>query len=312
MFQTKQVFGRLTGALFAVVAVVTVSGCAVQPKSQAYKLDSALGTKETRDKDTLEEHQQESALGEHGFSIAGSGYSDFTYGSAGLSGMQFETLGMSLLLAGIDALGPPHANERTFIIGRLPVKESQTAIELHSDLFDIYDEAFTEAMNDAELEFELFEGGQETARVKRGDDVDLDQMYEFKTYLVNAPDLGCNYIEKEDAPRDSNCVAIVKAGGLERQIAPNGYTLEGQQVWAIDSSSYHYIKFAYGENAEAMVPAADLQKVISENLPEWAYMFMPDATNYIVVNAKGEAKGYPYYLNQGEEIHFVTPEKLKQ
>lgn len=262
-----------------------------------------------RDEETLEEHREQSVLGRHGIAIAGSAYNDYTYGASGLTDMRFETLGISLLIAGIDALGPPRPSERTFIVGRLPMDEAQTARELHAELFSVYEQAFTETMKEAGIDFEVFQGAKTTKRVARDEDRDLDELYEFKTFIIHAPKAGCKFIEEEEQPKDSNCAATVRAGGLEKQIAPYGHSLEGKEVWAIDSGNFHYIKFVYAENAEAMLPAADLQKMMSDKLPQWAYMFMPDATNYVVVNAKGEAKGYPYYLNKGKELQFVTPKK---
>lgn len=296
------------------LAMISISlviiGCATQPKSTAYKIDSTLGTMDIRDKETLEEQREESVLGRHGIAIAGSAYNDYTYGASGLTDMRFETLGVSLLIAGLDALGPPRSSERTFIVGRLPINDLQTARELHAELFSAYEQAFTETMREAGIDFEVFKGAKSTKRVARNEDLDLDELYEFNTFIIHSPKAGCRFIEEEGQPKDSNCAATVRAGGLERQIAPYGHSLAGQEVWAIDSGNFHYIKFAYAENAEAMLPAADLQKRMSEKLPDWAYMFMPDATNYVVVNAKGEAKGYPYYLNQGEELQFVTPKKI--
>lgn len=287
-------------------------GCATQPKSTAYKIDSTLGTMDIRDKETVEEHQEESVLGRHGIAIAGSAYNDYTYGASGLSDMRFETLGISLLIAGLDALGPPRASERTFIVGRLPMTQTQTARDIHAQLYSVYEEAFTETMKEAGVTFEVFQGSKDTERVARSEELDLDELYQFNIFIIHAPEAGCEFIEAEGEPKDSNCAALIRAGRLEKQIAPYGHTLAGQEVWAIDSGNYHYIKFTYAKGTEAMLPAADLQKRMSEKLPDWAYMFMPDATNYVVVNAKGEAKGYPYYLNQGEELQFVTPKKTTQ
>lgn len=286
----------LTVAMAALIAV----GCASQPKSQAYLLNESLGGHRIEDKVSNEEHQKSSPLLKHGILIAGANYQSTT--GLGLTNFRYEGLATSLITAMLD-IGIPKTYEKTWIVGRLPMTAGESAEDLHRRIFDDYLQAARTMLDESGLEYSVYEHDSKT---KRGPGVDADEMYEFEVFIINAPEYKCEYMVTDAGKKDSNCALLVRAGGLKTDYAPQGHELAGQESWRISSSLRHEIKFVL--NDEGFLPVMEMHQRVSELLPHWAYMFMPDSDAYPVLNASGEAKGYPYFLNQGKELHFVNPE----
>ncbi|WP_166255910.1 hypothetical protein [Marinobacter salicampi] len=294
---------RLTQALLMIAVAALFTGCAGQPKSQAYMLNETLGGHRVNDEASNEEHQKGSPVVKHGILIAGS-----TAGGSGglaLTGLSYEALTASLITAALDIV-TPKTYEKTWIVGRIPKSEAEDPYKLHSEIFDSYNQATQETLDQWGLEYETFTLKEP---IKRNPDLDLDEIFEAKLYLINAPEANCTFRTDDTGRQNSNCAVLVRAGGLERGIAPMGHPHAGKEVWVVDSGEYHNVRFIMDQ---AQLPTMELHQAISEKLPEWAYMFMPDSPNYLVVNTEGKAKGYPYFLRSGEEIHFVTPEEAQQ
>jgi len=285
--------------LVAIFLSALMVGCASQPKSQAYMLNESLGGHRIQDEVNNEDHQRSSPLLKHGILIAGANY-ESTAGLA-LSDFEYEGLATSLVVAMLD-IAVPKTYEKTWIVGRLPMKEGQTGRQLHGRIFDTYLEAAKTVLDESGLEYEVFDADEE---INRGPEIDLDDTYQFKVFIINAPEYNCEFMTTEAGKKDSNCALLVRAGGLETDYAPPGHELAGDESWRIDSGMAHRFKFVMMQ--EGFLPVMEMHKRFSEELPGWAYMFMPDAEAYPVLNANGEAKGYPYFLNEGEELHFVTP-----
>lgn len=285
--------------LVAIVASALMVGCASQPKSQAYMLNESLGGHRVQDELTNEDHQRSSPLLKHGILIAGANY-ESTAGLA-LSDFRYEGLASSLVVAMLD-IATPKTYENTWIVGWLPMREGQPGRELHGQIFDSYLKAAKTVLDESGLEYDVFEYD---GKVNRGSKIDLDDTYQFEVFIINAPEYNCEFMTTEDGQKDSNCALLVRAGGLETGYAPPEHDLHGEESWKLSSRMRHQIKFTLQD--EGFLPVMEMHKRISEELPSWAYMFMPDAEAYPVLNTKGEAKGYPYFLNRGEELHFVTP-----
>ncbi|MBU2952215.1 hypothetical protein [Marinobacter sp. F3R08] len=295
---------RTTSMLAALVLSVLMVGCASQPKSQAYMLNESLGGHRIQDEPTNEDHQRSSPLLKHGILIAGANY-ESTAG-LGLSGFEYEGLANSLIIALLD-IASPKSYENTWIVGRLPMNEEQSGRDLHGEIFDTYLAAAKKVLDESGLEYEAFEYDK---KVHRGPEIDLDDTYEFEVFIINAPEFNCEFMITDEGKNDSNCALMVRAGGLETGYAPVGHELNGEESWELPSRMRHEIKFTL--NNGGFLPTMEMHKRFSEELPGWAYMFIPDAEAYPVLNVKGEAKGYPYFLNQGQELHFVKPKsKLK-
>ncbi len=290
---------RKTQLLAAIVMSALMVGCASQPKSQAYMLNESLGGHTIQDEASNEDHQRSSPIIKHGILIAGANYQSTA--GLGLTNFSYEGLTTSLITAMLD-IAVPKTYEKTWVVGRLEKTAEQSGRELHADLFDQYLLAAKKVLDESGLKYETF---QLENTVNRGPDIPLDETYEHEVFIIDAPDYNCNVTTDDAGKRDSTCAMIVRTGGLETEIAPMGHELAGQEVWRIDSGMAHQFKFIMMD--EGFLPVMEMHQMISEQLPTWAYMFIPDAEAYPVLNVEGEAKGYPYFLNQGQELHFVTP-----
>lgn len=294
---------RLTQTLLLMTAAALFAGCASQPRSQAYMLNETLGGHRVTDEASNEDHQKGSPVVKHGILVAGSAAGGTA--GLGLTGLSYEGLTASLITAALDIV-TPKTYEKTWIVGRVPVTDAENPYDMHAEIFDSYDQATRQTLEQWGLEYEAFALKEP---LKRSPDLDIGDIFEAKLYLINAPEANCTFRTDDTGRQNSNCAVVVRAGGLETGIAPMGHAHAGQEVWSIDSGEYHNVRFLMDE---AQLPTMELHKSISEKLPEWAFMFMPDSPNYLVVNNEGKAKGYPYFLRSGEELHFVTPDKAQE
>lgn len=292
MKTTTTLQSRLTIALMGLVIATLATGCAVSPQSEAYTINESMKGHRVNDKASNAEHQQASPVLKHSALVAGSALGP----QGGLLSLSFESLAASMVTALLD-INTTKSYEMTWIVGRAPMTDGQSGKEMNAAIFTSYAEAVEASLADQGWAYQMYELDEP---VHRGADVDLDDVYETRVYIIHAPEYGCEYSATSDGVKDSTCSVLVRAGGLETENSSNG-----QKVWRMDRGMGHKIKF-YTTN-EAQLPTVDLHAKISEKLPEWAFMFIPDSPNYLMVSSEGKAKGYPYFLNQGEELHFITP-----
>lgn len=297
MKTTTTLQSRLIIALMSLIIATLVTGCAATPKSEAYTLNENMKGHRINDKASNAEHQQASPVLKHTALVTGSAIGP----QNGLLGLSFESLAASMVTALLD-INTTKSYERTWIVGRAPKVDGESGRDVQASIFNAYDEAVQVTLADQGWEYEIYELDEP---VHRGADLDLDDIYESRVYIIHAPEYGCEYFTTADGRKESPCSVLVRAGGLETGTAPKNHPLAGHEIWKMDRSVGHKIKFFTPD--EAQLPTIDLHTQISEKLPEWAYMFIPDSGNYLMVSSEGKAKGYPYFLNMGEELHFITP-----
>lgn len=297
--ETTNHISRLTSALLVLVITILVAGCAGTPKSEAYNLNKNMKGHLIYDKASNEEHRQDSPVLKHSALVVGSAIGP----QGGLLGLSFESLAASMVVAVLD-INTAKSYEKTWIVGRAPMMEGVSGREMQASIFNAYDEAVQIALSSQGFEYETYAFDEP---IHRSADLDLDDIYESRVYIIHAPEYGCEYTITGEGKKDSSCSVLVRAGGLEAEVAPKNTRLAGQKVWEMNRGVGHKIKFFAGE--EAQLPTMDLHHQISEKLPEWAFMFIPDSPNYLMISSEGKAKGYPYFLNQGKELHFITPKE---
>lgn len=292
---------RLALTLALLVLGVLTAGCAATPKSKAYTLNKDMKGDTVYDKASNEAHRQDSPILKNTALVAGSAIGP----QDGLLGLSFESLAASMVVAVLD-INTTKSYEKTWIAGRVPKTDHESGREVQSSIFSAYDDAVQDVLTEQGFEYEQYAVDQS---VHRGTDLNLDDIYEYRVYIIRAPEYGCEYFTTDEGGKDSSCSVLVQAGGLEAGFAPASHPLAGQAIWKIDRSVVtHKIQFFSFDDAQ--LPTIDLHEKISKNLPGWAYMFVPDSPNYLAISSEGKVKGYPYFLNKGEELHFVTPKDL--
>lgn len=275
------------------VCVLALAGCATPPRSMAYQIHDAYGRDRVQDKASNEEHRKESNVYQNAVIAAGA----IDAPSAGLSGIRYENLALSLATIAID-MAIDRSYDSPWTTGLMPRKEGETIDEAVTRLHGLMVETFEEGMRRENIGFEVY----------KHFDFEENSIYdsrELTVYLIHAPEYGCAASAEE-----TKCAAIVRAGFIRAEnVGPLAGPGARDSRWRLpfNTNTGTTIEFSYSDGMEGALPAVDLYQAISEVAPDWMYFFMPDSAQYPMLSKQAEVKGYPYFLNQGRELHFVTP-----
>ncbi|QCF28094.1 hypothetical protein soil367_18650 (plasmid) [Hydrocarboniclastica marina] len=259
----------------------------------AYQIHDAYGRDRVQDRDSNEEHRKESRVYQNAVIAAGAASAP----SLGLTGLQYQNLALSLVTIAID-MSIDRSYDNTWATGLMVKQSGESLDEAVARLHMTMTEAFEKGMDQQGIAYEVFQHM----------DFDEDSIYnsrELTVYAIDAPEYGCVMTDG-----DSTCAAIVRGGFIrEANEGPLKRASGSAETWKLpfNVNTGTTVKFIFGDDVQSTLPTIDIYESISKAAPDWLYFFIPDSAGYPLVDKGGRVKGYPYFLNQGEELHFVTP-----
>lgn len=186
------------------------------------------------------------------------------------------------------------------MVGWFPISEYPDPKKLNQELFAEYRQAVIETVE--EMGFKHRDYDYEVTGNLDVED-DPEKFDHFGVVMLTSEKYRCKMRNFEGEDR-SNCAIGIQAGALKKSNMPAFSNRSGDPAWQLVFPTEHHIRVL---NYETLLPRATIHTEISERLSERLYTFMPDSVYYIMLDEKGQAKGYPYWLQGDDEITFLKP-----